>query len=303
MIELEYDNFSLKRAINDIIHTQMLDIRNKNLNISSEFAPDVPEIILSDQLRFKQIFLNLLGNAIKFTEQGSIGISVSLENRLEDTAIVTISVTDTGIGMATEQLEKVFGAFTQADSSITRRYGGTGLGLTICLRLIELMGGSILVESNPGEGSVFHVSLPFEVARQPETAPDAFAEKCLWDGPQYSILVAEDNPVNQKFISIILRKMGHEVVRSNDGAQAVEAWRKGRFDCILMDIQMPVMGGEEALKQIRNEEQMQEARIPIIALTAHALKGDRERFLGFGFDGYLSKPVKLEELTRELKRL
>jgi signal transduction histidine kinase/DNA-binding NarL/FixJ family response regulator len=304
MIDLEHDEFSLKHAINDIINSQLTVIRNKHLTITSDIAPDVPGIVYGDQLRFKQIIFNLLGNAVKFTAQGGISLTVLLENRLEDAAVIRISIADTGIGMAPAQLEKIFGAFTQADSSTTRRYGGTGLGLTICRRLIELMGGSILVESSPGEGSVFHVSLPFQISSQPEAVSSGIsADQCLCDGPLYSILVAEDNSVNQRFISIILRKMGHRVVCTNDGAQAVEAWRNGRFDCILMDIQMPVMGGEEALQQIRKEENTKEVHTPIIALTAHALKGDREHFLKFGFDGYLTKPVKFDELAGELKML
>ena len=303
MIELEHDEFSLGHAINDVINTQLSIIRNKHLVITSDIAADVPEIVQGDELRFKQIILNLIGNAIKFTDRGGIAIATTVESRIEDTAIFHISVTDTGIGMPPEHLEKIFGAFTQADSSTTRKYGGTGLGLTICRRLIELMGGSIRVESNPGKGSVFQISLLFEVGPQPGEESETPVDQCLWSGPHYSILVAEDNLVNQKFISTILRKMGHEVVCSNDGAQAVEAWRNGRFDCILMDIQMPVMGGEEALRQIRKEEQSNEGRIPIIALTAHALKGDRERFLEFGFDGYLAKPLQLGDLTGELKRL
>jgi CheY-like chemotaxis protein/nitrogen-specific signal transduction histidine kinase len=303
LIELEHDEFSLRHAINDIINTQLSIIRNKHLVITSDIAADVPEIVQGDELRFKQIILNLIGNAIKFTDRGGIAIATTVESRIEDTAIFHISVTDTGIGMPPEHLEKIFGAFTQADSSTTRKYGGTGLGLTICRRLIELMGGSIRVESTPGKGSVFLISLLFEVGPQPGAVAETPVDQCLWSGPHYSILVAEDNLVNQKFISTILRKMGHEVVCSNDGAQAVEAWRKDRFDCILMDIQMPVMGGEEALQQIRKEENIKEVHIPIIALTAHALKGDRERFLEFGFDGYLAKPVQLGDLTGELKRL
>jgi CheY-like chemotaxis protein len=303
MIELEHNDFSLEHAVNNVIKTQLTVIRNKHLDITIEIAPDVPEKVRGDQLKFKQILLNLLGNAIKFTSQGGISIDVSLENRCGDAAVIHISIADTGIGMAPEQLEKIFGAFSQADSSITRSYGGTGLGLTICRKLIELMGGSIRVESRRGEGSVFHVSLPFKVCPQQETASDISADQCPWTGPALSILVAEDNPVNQKFICAILRRMGHEVVCGNDGEQVVEAWRKGRFDCILMDIQMPIMGGEEALRHIRTEEKIKEAHIPIIALTAYALKGDRERYLESGFDGYLAKPVHLNELIGELKRL
>ena len=301
VIELEQADFSLEDAVNEVLNTQLSVIRNKHLTITIDIAEDVPEIVCGDQLRFKQIILNLLGNAIKFTAQGGISISVELEHRLLNAVVIQISVEDSGIGMAPEQLAKIFSAFTQADSSTTRRYGGTGLGLTICNRLVELMGGSILVESTPGQGSIFRVSLPFQVGQQPEATPDSPADHTPWDGQAYSILVAEDNPVNQRFISSVLRKMGHEVVCSSDGVQTLEAWRKGSFDCILMDIQMPVMGGEEVLQQIRKEEQTQTSGIPIIALTAHALKDDRERLLQIGFDGYLAKPVIVSELVELLK--
>ncbi|MBK5274802.1 MAG: response regulator [Desulfuromonadales bacterium] len=303
MIELEQTDFSPEQAINDVINTQRAVIRSKKLDITTHIGPDLPGIVRGDQLRFKQIILNLLGNAVKFTEQGGISISAALEKRLDDIAVVRVSVSDTGIGMTAEQLEKVFGAFAQADASTTRRYGGTGLGLTICKRLVELMGGSIQVVSYPDTGTVFHIGLPFEIASQAETAPGTSIGQPVWDGPRYSILVAEDNPVNQKFISTVLCKMGHEVVCSDDGAQAVEAWRSGHFDCILMDIQMPVMGGEEVLQLIRAEEKASGSRIPIIALTAHALKGDRERFLESGFDSYLSKPLQLAELVAKLRRV
>jgi len=301
MLELEEDEFPLKEAINDVLNTQLSLIRDKGLAITIDIAADVPESVHGDSLRFKQIILNLLGNAVKFTAQGGIVISMELKHRLPDAVVIQTSVEDSGIGMTPEELAKIFSAFTQADSSTTRRYGGTGLGLTICNKLVELMGGSILVESTPDQGSVFRVSLPFQVGLQPETIPDSPAEHCLWDGQTYSILVAEDNLVNQRFISTLLCKMGHEVVCSNDGLQALEAWRTGCFDCILMDIQMPVMGGEEALLQIRKEEQTQNRRTPIIALTAHALKGDRERFLQIGFDGYLAKPLIVSDLVELIK--
>jgi CheY-like chemotaxis protein len=252
-------------------------------------------------LRFKQIILNLLGNSVKFTPQGGINISASLENRLGDIYVVRISVEDTGIGMTSEQLEKIFSAFTQADSSTTRKYGGTGLGLTICSKLVELMNGSIEVESTPDKGSVFHVLIPFELGQQ-NIISEPVADTSQWDGKKYSILVAEDNPINQKFISTLLSKMGHEVVCKNDGAQAIEAWRSGCFDCILMDIQMQVMGGEEALGIIRNEEPKRGQHTPVIAMTAHALVGDRERFLKMGFDGYHQKPINVKNLIEQLNQ-
>jgi CheY-like chemotaxis protein/nitrogen-specific signal transduction histidine kinase len=301
MIELEHAGFSLEQAIKEVINTLLPVILNKKLDIKNDIAPDVPVSVIGDQLRFKQIILNLLGNAIKFTSQGGILISIRRLNRTENSAVLQISIADTGIGMTPDQLDKIFGAFIQADSSTTRKYGGSGLGLTICLRLVELMCGSIRVESRQNEGSVFHVSLPFEVNPQMEAVSNIPADQSPWDGKTYSILVVEDNPINQKFISTILSKMGYKVKCINDGTYVIEALENGRFDCILMDIQMPNMGGEEALQQIRKVENQTGSCIPIIAMTAHALKGDQERFLKQGFDGYLSKPVIVSDLIGQLK--
>ena len=302
-IELEHSGFSLEQAVNDVINTQKSAIRAKHLGINLIITPEIPQTVYGDQLRFKQIMLNLIGNAVKFTEQGEITVSAGIGCLVEDTAIVNISVRDTGIGIAPDQHEKIFGAFNQADASTTRRYGGTGLGLTICRRLVELMGGSIGVESTGENGSEFHVSLPFEIAPNAETVPAEPGVQNLREGPRLSILVVEDNPTNQKFIGALLRKTGHRVTCGNDGKQALEAWRSAHFDCILMDIQMPVMGGEEALKQIRNDESANGRHVPVIALTAHALKGDQERFLAQGFDGYLTKPLRIEKLIEQLNQL
>ena len=302
-IELEHSGFSLEQAVNDVINTQKSAIRAKHLGINLIITPEIPQTVYGDQLRFKQIMLNLIGNAVKFTEQGEITVSAGIGCLVEDTAIVNISVRDTGIGIAPDQHEKIFGAFNQADASTTRRYGGTGLGLTICRRLVELMGGSIGVESTGENGSEFHVSLPFEIAPNAETVPAEPGVQNLREGPRLSILVVEDNPTNQKFIGALLRKTGHRVTCGNDGKQALEAWRSAHFDCILMDIQMPVMGGEEALKQIRNDESANGRHVPVIALTAHALKGDQERFLAQGFDGYLTKPLRIAKLIEQLNQL
>jgi len=302
-VVLEHDEFSFEAALNDVINMQRTAISSKNLTTSCSISSDIPLNLRGDQLRFKQIILNLLGNAVKFTEQGEVGVSAVLENRIDDHVVVRISVRDTGIGISPDQIEKIFGAFMQADASTTRKFGGTGLGLTISRHLVELMGGSIRIESCPGAGSVFHVSLPFETTSVDESLPVKPADQLDWVGSFYSILVAEDNPVNQKFISTCLRKMGHDVLCCNNGAEAVEAWRKNRFDSILMDIQMPIMGGEEALKLIRQEENRQGGHVRVTALTAHALKGDRERYLQAGFDGYLSKPLGIVELIQELKKL
>lgn len=302
-IELEHAEFSLDQAIRDVINTQISGIRAKRLGINCIIASEIPSSIHGDQLRFKQIILNLLGNAIKFTEQGEITVTAAIENRVDDTAIISISVRDTGIGIAPDQHEKIFGAFNQADASTTRRYGGTGLGLTICRRLVELMGGSIGVEGTEGEGSTFHISLPFEVTPLEEPLSSAPDMQLPGEDLPLSILAVEDNPTNQKFIGALLRKIGHRVTCSSNGRQALEAWRTSHFDCILMDIQMPVMGGEEALQQIRYEENFSGKHVQVIALTAHALKGDQERFLALGFDGYLAKPLRIEKLVEQLNQL
>ncbi|HBA72748.1 MAG TPA: hypothetical protein DER40_19250 [Geobacter sp.] len=302
-IELEHADFSLEQAIRDVINTQISGIRAKHLGINCIIGSEIPLPVHGDQLRFKQIMLNLIGNAIKFTEQGEITVTAAIESLVDDTAIVNISVRDTGIGIAPDQQEKIFGAFNQADASTTRRYGGTGLGLTICRRLVELMGGSIGVEGAEGKGSTFNISLPFEVATLAEPVSAAHDIQHPRQGLPLSILAVEDNPTNQKFIGALLRRIGHHVTCSSNGRQALEAWRTAHFDCILMDIQMPVMGGEEALQQIRNDENCSGRHVPVIALTAHALKGDQERFLAQGFDGYLTKPLRIEKLIEQLNQL
>ncbi len=305
MIELENVEFSLERAINDVTNTQRAIIGSKKLTITILVAPDVPKIVLGDQLRFKQIILNLLGNAVKFTAQGSISISAMFESRLNDTVVIRISVSDTGIGMAAEQLEKIFGAFAQADASTTRKYGGTGLGLAISQNLAKLLRGKIWVESEPEVGSRFHLVIPFTtlpiVAGSSKKAEIALQP--ARQGRPLSVLVAEDNEINQKFITTILGKMGHKVICVPNGELALEQWRQREFDCILMDIQMPVLGGEAAVAVIRGEEAERGRRSTVIALTAHALIGDRERFLENGFDGYLTKPVLADELAEQLKLL
>ncbi len=302
-VELEHAEFSLEHAITEVINSQRQLIDSKGLDVGLVSLPDAPQIVLGDELRFKQVILNLLGNAIKFTSQGAIQVSVSVVNRVEHTAAVRISVADTGIGMAPDQVRKVFNAFTQGDSSTTRKYGGTGLGLAISSKLVEMMGGSIHVESNPGQGSEFSVTIPFVTGSHLPEAVATTGDTDHWNGSYYSILVAEDNAINQKFIRTILNKMGHSVSCCDNGEQAVDSWRNGRFDCILMDVQMPVMSGEEALQQIRREEVAKGGSIPIIALTAHALKGDREYFLRNGFNGYLAKPLQIDELKSILNHL
>ena len=305
-VELEYADFSLRRAVDDIINTQISLIHKKRLQLVLDLPDSLPQIVQGDQLRFKQTLLNLLGNAIKFTEQGSIGISAQVLEQQQFYLLIRLCVSDTGIGMTEEEQLKVFAPFSQADSSTTRRFGGTGLGLTICRQLAELMGGTISVKSAPGRGSCFSLELPFGVSSSCEISSAAASEtpeQQVWSGRHVTVLVAEDNSMNQKFILGLLKKMRFTVVMADNGRAALERWQQGGVDLILMDIQMPEMGGVEALQRLREEEQSVGGHTPVIALTAHALRGDKERLLAEGFDGYLAKPFNLQALTDELRRV
>jgi PAS domain S-box-containing protein len=303
-IDLEYADFSLCHTIHEVASTQIMQLHQKRLEFTTSLADDIPEVIRGDSLRFKQILLNLLGNAIKFTASGSITIAASVVSRQERTIILRLVVRDTGIGITPEALERIFAPFEQADNSTTRTYGGTGLGLTICRRLTDLMEGRIWAESVAGQGSSFFVELPFmsngqlqELSRAPVRKPLSAVTRHL------SLLLAEDDRMNADTIKALLTKMGHQVSVVADGLQAVEMWRSSTCDGILMDISMPVMGGCEAVRIIREEEQNTGHHIPIVAITAHALRGDREQFLQEGFDGYVSKPFDLEQLASELERV
>ncbi len=302
-IELEYMDFSLRRAVNDVVNTQISAIHKKRLQLRLDLDEQLPEIVKGDQLRLKQILLNLLSNAVKFTAQGEIVITARLLEQQQFSAQVAITVRDTGIGLSAEAQQHIFEPFAQADSSTTRRYGGTGLGLTICRQLAHQMGGDIALESTPGLGSSFQLELPFGISSTGVLQEQQQAVRSTWDGPVLTILVAEDNTMNLQYVLGLLAKLGLPVVEARNGAEALQRWQQGGIDLILMDIQMPVMSGDQAVMLIREQEKQQGGHIPIIALTAYALRGDRERFLANGFDSYLAKPLSLMLLREELLRV
>ena len=217
-------------------------------------------------------------------------------------ALIEIAVRDTGIGISGEALDRIFEPFVQADGSTTRKYGGTGLGLTISLRLAELLGGSISVESSQ-KGSCFKVVLPFLI---PKTGPeDGIHEEhpALWNSHPLRILFVEDNPINITFGTALFKKLGHKVTVVVNGSDCIAALAKEAFDLVMMDIQMPVMTGDDALRKIRKDEQINGLHQPVIALTAYSLRGEKERFLEEGFDGYVSKPFAIKELMSEMHRV
>ena len=303
-IELEYADFSLQQTVQELASTQNSLISQKGIQLKIDLSDDLPKLVQGDCLRLKQILLNLLGNAVKFTESGTIRISAAVADREGDAVLLRLTVNDTGIGMSPEILERIFAPFEQADNSITRRYGGTGLGLSICRRLTGLMGGRIWAESVPGQGSSFFVELPFTVtARLAAADEQEDRPEIVTTSRELTLLVAEDNRLNARTIDATLQRMGHRSEVVHNGQLALERWRSDRYDAILMDISMPLMGGDEATRIIREAEAGTGQRVPIIALTAHALLGDRERFLAAGFDGYLAKPVTFQALSAELGRV
>jgi PAS domain S-box-containing protein len=300
--ELELQDFSLRGSVGEVIKTQTPPIDSKGLTITVEIPSSIPDILTGDKLRLKQVLLNLVGNAVKFTERGGITVAVALGEREGMRVLLRFSITDTGIGISPVAMEKIFSPFCQADSSITRKYGGTGLGLSICTKLVDLMGGGIRVESVEGAGSTFHVELPFTI---PVAGPGRVehGERCrppARAGVPLRILLAEDNEINLKFLVELLSRMGHSLAVGRNGREALDLWERSGFDVILMDIQMPGIDGAEATRIIRERETG--SRTPIIALTAHVMLEDQQKFLGMGFDGYVPKPLKIKALVDEINR-
>jgi signal transduction histidine kinase/ActR/RegA family two-component response regulator len=303
-MELERTDFALRPLLDEILRPLGLVARQKNLNLTCAIRDGVPPAINGDALRLRQVLLNLISNALKFTHLGGVTVTVERVSGGDANVELRFSVSDTGIGISPEQRHAVFEAFRQADNSITRRYGGTGLGLAISARLVQLMGGEIGLESQPGAGSTFTFTARFAPAHldQPAagTLPAAAEVSCAaW--PQ-RILVAEDNPINQAVIARTLEKAGHQVALAQNGRQAVEMWGASRFDVIFMDVQMPEMDGLEATQEIRRRERDTGDRICIMAMTANAMSGDRERCLAAGMDGYFTKPMRAQEVLDWLAR-
>jgi signal transduction histidine kinase/CheY-like chemotaxis protein len=401
-LDLEPIEFDLRNCLEEVTRSLAVKAREKRLELSSRFEPDVPGLVTGDPTRLRQIVTNLIGNSIKFTERGEVALEVRCESRASDCATLHFLVRDTGVGIAAGKQKAIFSPFIQADASTTRRYGGTGLGLSISVRLVELMGGRIWVESEPGHGSRFHFTARFgicpdsarrapvapqpgltdvpvlivdsdaanlgalsaaatqwgmkaSVASRPEQALDILARAAGAGAPfpvvicdtyapemeeavlaagtrvvrhtgdfadpvrqaelqaavfsalepraasvaaprRVRILLAEDNAVNQLVARRTIERAGHDVVVVNNGREAVETLAQRSFDLVLMDIQMPEMDGFEATAELRRKEQGTGRHQLIVAMTAHAIKGDRERCLDAGMDGYLSKPVKTAEL-------
>jgi len=306
-LELVEEPFRLGRIIQTTINTLGMQAAKKGVSLTFEMGRQVPDSLLGDGDRLRQVLINLVGNAVKFTDQGSVTIRVhcagNCDSELSDREVLLrFSVEDTGVGIDAQHLERIFEMFTQADGSLARRHGGTGLGLAISRRLVSLMGGDLEVESALGRGSVFSFHARFktrDVVQEQGRRQHSGGE--LWPRP-LRVLAADDNPVNRKVLERLFQKSGHQVDTVEDGEAAVEAVRDTRYDVVLLDVQMPGMDGLEATRMIR-EMEAGGATVPIIAVTAHALKGDRERFLEAGMSDYVAKPVDVAELRRVLARV
>ena len=305
MMTLESEQFSLLQSIRDVVLTQNHAAREKGLRLQVDVAPKVPDAVLGDQLRFKQILLNLLGNAVKFTEKGGVTITVTLLQQPPLPPLFQIAVRDTGVGIAAGAQQEIFKPFVQEDGSTTRKYGGTGLGLSISRRLAEMMGGSISIESTPGVGSCFTLALPLSLAPGGGKAVEPPRQKgpALWVGRPLRLLLVEDDQTNIMFAASLFKKLGMETIVAENGRECLAQLEQGDYDVVLMDIQMPVMSGDEALREIREKERGTSSHQPVIALTAYSLNDEKRRFREEGFDGYLSKPLETGELIQELQRV
>ena len=306
-VEMESVDMDLRTMVEQSVATMALRAEEKGVSLRASVDPTLPTWLLGDPHRLRQVLTNLLGNALKFTSRGFVLASVDVVSQTTTEAEVLLSVRDTGVGIAPEHQKRIFERFVQADGSTTRKFGGTGLGLTICHRLVRLMGGDIWVESELGHGSCFRVRLRLPVPSRDQATrrPDSGAAPAKREpfGRDRLVLLAEDNPVNQAVAQTMLQRLGFRVVLAENGHQALSA-AEAHPDAviILMDVQMPGMGGFEATRHLRERALETGRHTPIVAITAHAMEGDRERCLAAGMDDHITKPVRLATLADLLER-
>jgi signal transduction histidine kinase/ActR/RegA family two-component response regulator len=302
-VDIERIDFEPARVLTDIVEVYRELAAARGTALVTHFNLHTVSQVRGDPMRFRQVVTNLLGNAIKFTDQGAITLSSQcIEGPAGDPRLwLRVQVLDSGVGIAPETLPQLFQRFTQADASTTRKFGGSGLGLVICKSLVELMGGTIHVDSQPGSGSCFWFDLPFDLAAAPPALPETGLKTVDMSVREANILVAEDNLVNQLVVRSMLERHGMKVTLVKDGAHALAAIQEGSFDLVLMDCQMPVMDGYEATRRIRAARR-DGPRLPIVALTANAMAEDRQRCAEAGMDGYVTKPVTAESLCEVLHR-
>jgi two-component system, sensor histidine kinase len=300
-LRLEETAFELKGLLRSLEQAYKGRFEQKKLGFTITLDPELPPVLEGDAIRLRQILDNLITNALKFTPQGGAELEAFSLPGPNDLHRLVFSLSDTGVGIAQEQQQQVFGLFIQAEGSYSRRFGGLGLGLSIVLKLVKLMHGELEISSVPNEGTEVRVILPLALPATDFEESTAHAEPAM--SPGLRVLLVEDNAVNRYTITRTLHKLGHVCVEAVNGQQGLETLQRETFDCVLMDIQMPVLDGITATQRIRAMEDPRLRNTPIVALTAHAMHGDRERFLDAGVDHYLSKPVRVEDLARVLHQV
>jgi CheY-like chemotaxis protein len=313
---IENEPFRLRDTIDETVKSLSARASEKGLQLACEVAEQVPDQVVGDAIRLRQILTNLIGNAIKFTERGEVVVSIESSSLSPRGYHIRFSVRDTGIGISSDDQRRILEPFTQVDAAPTRRYGGTGLGLSICSELLHLMNSRLSVESRPGEGSRFLFELLLdrpsgsETRSRDSTPPDRSRNMPILvvdhnetqknvsraASVSLSVLLVEDTPANQKVVTSVLSKRGHAVTIAHNGREAVELFRKHTFDVVLMDIQMPIMDGFQATAAIREQVANRDEMTPIVAMTAHAMRGDREKCLEAGMNAYIAKPIDVHQL-------
>ena len=309
--DLDPVDFSLSDCVGNILKMLAFRARRKGVELACRIHHGVPDAVVGDPGRLRQILVNLVGNAIKFTEAGQVVVRVEVQARKGGQASLHFAVSDTGIGIPSEKLQTIFAPFEQSDGSTRRVYGGTGLGLAICRRLVAIMDGAIWVESTPGVGSMFHFTARFGLRTDAPELPSTGTQRSHANTARQfrtgnrtlHVLLAEDNAINQELTRRVLEKAGHAVTVVESGREALDALDGGSFDVVLMDVQMPEMDGLDATEAIRGREEGTGRHVPIVAMTAHALQGDQETCLAAGMDAYLSKPVDQAELLGVLRSM
>jgi PAS domain S-box-containing protein len=300
-MEIRKAPFQIRDIIDSVVGLFNVTARNKGVTLECSLDPTMPDTLIGDETRVRQVLFNLVGNALKFTDRGTVGMEITaLPPHTNGDIRVLFQVTDTGIGIAEDRLSVIFEPFRQVENSFTRTYQGAGLGLSIVHRLVGLMDGKISIESTPGTGTTVHVVLPFKTDR--ENSAQIVEPAAIKTGAGFRVLLVEDDPSNRIPTQKLLEKAGHEVTLAENGRQALELLAENDFDCILMDIQMPVMSGVEATRIIRGSDTLGPKKdIPIIALTAYAMDKDRDTFLAAGMNAYVAKPATLEDMTRAMR--
>ncbi len=301
-LSLEDIPFDLRELVQELVVLHSLKAEQKGIELNSEINEQVPDVIVGDPTRVRQILVNLITNALKFTSEGEVSITINIKEKTEDKVLLRIEVSDTGVGIPLDKQQKLFSAFTQADGSTTRKYGGTGLGLAIVRQLVEMMNGELGIDSDAGKGARFWFEIPMGISQEPLMTP---VSKPQTENKQLEgcVLLVEDNPVNEMVARKMLEKLGLDSITATNGQQALDLLESEPVDVVLMDCQMPEMDGFEATRHLREREKLADAAaLPVIAMTANVMEGDRERCLQAGMDDYLGKPVRMDELESTLRR-